>query len=74
MEESTVVDRAGKAETSPAPEDSFVSEVDRILDFFATQVKLNLSVNDGGYDPVFHQKAKRRAVRSILAALVALES
>jgi hypothetical protein len=49
-----------------------VSEVDKALDFFATQVKLNLNVNDGGYDPIFHQKAKRRALRAILTALAAL--
>ena len=74
MKDSVVADPTGKAEAPPAPEDSFVSEVDRVLDFFATQVKLNLSVNDGGYDPVFHEKAKRRALRSILAAVAALPS
>jgi len=74
MEHSSLADPTRKAEAIAAPEDSFVSEVDRVLDFFATQVKLNLSVNDGGYDPVFHEKAKRRALRSILAAVAALES
>jgi hypothetical protein len=71
MKELTVADPAGAAPAEP-PEGSFVSEVDKALDFFATQVKLNLNVNDGGYDPIFHQKAKRRALRAILTALAAL--
>lgn len=58
----------------PAREDSFLIEVDRILEFFATQVKLNVSMNEESYDPDFHQKSKRRAVRSILAAWTEFES
>ena len=63
-------DRASlRAEAERTKEDAFLLEVDRLLDFFATQVQLNVSMNPDRYDPDFHNKSKRRAVRSLLAAL-----
>ena len=65
---------SSEAHELPTREEAFVSEVYRILEFFAAQVQLNVSMNSEGYDSDFHEKSKRRAVRSLLAAVAGLDA
>jgi hypothetical protein len=59
---------------SPQKVEAFLAHVDRVLEFFAAQVEMNLTVNGGASDPLFHEKAKRRAVRALLGAVADLET